>query len=144
MFRLLILILLLHISSQIYSQKKEKEETNNQNYLILEPELKLSGGLFLTSLMSMEFDKKLPEIMDALGDEDILILTADHGCDPTTESTDHSREYVPLLVYGRKIRNGVNLGTGKTFADIGQTLAQIFELEPLKIGEGFLEKVVTE
>ena len=59
MFRLLILILLLHISSQIYSQKKEKEETDNHNYLILEPELKLSGGLFLTSLMSMEFDKKL-------------------------------------------------------------------------------------
>jgi len=74
----------------------------------------------------IEFDKRVPEILAALNDEDILFITADHGCDPTTESTDHSREYVPLLVYGKKLKRGVNLGTRKTFADIAQTLAEIF------------------
>lgn len=73
-----------------------------------------------------QFDERLPELLDAMAPEDILFITADHGCDPTTKSTDHSREYVPLLVYGGNIRQGVNLGTRKTFSDIAQTLSEMF------------------
>ena len=71
-----------------------------------------------------EFDGRVPEIIDAMARQDILFITADHGCDPTTVSTDHSREYVPLLVYGKEIRIGVNLGTRKTFSDLAQTTAE--------------------
>ncbi|MBQ4282525.1 MAG: phosphopentomutase [Lachnospira sp.] len=81
-----------------------------------------------------EFDERLPEIMDALRDDDCLIITADHGCDPTTPSTDHSREYVPLLIYGKHIKEGVNLGTGKTYADIAQTIAELLGLPKTAIG----------
>lgn len=73
-----------------------------------------------------EFDSRLPEILEQVGEKDILIITADHGCDPTTESTDHSREYVPLLVYGPMIAEGTNLGTRATFADVGATIADFF------------------
>jgi phosphopentomutase len=72
-----------------------------------------------------EFDGRVPEIIDAMKDQDILFITADHGCDPTTKSTDHSREYVPLLVYGKGIRRGVNLGIRKTFSDLAQTAVEI-------------------
>ncbi|MGB9826590.1 MAG: phosphopentomutase, partial [Desulfofundulus sp.] len=58
----------------------------------------------------------------------VLIITADHGCDPTTSSTDHSREYVPLLVYGQVVRPGVNLGTRNTFSDVAATVAELFGL----------------
>lgn len=88
-----------------------------------------------------EFDVRLPEIMKAMKPDDILVITADHGCDPTTPSTDHSREYVPLLVYGSGLKENVNLATGSTFADIGQTVAAIFGVEPLTIGESFLDKI---
>lgn len=74
------------------------------------------------------FDQKLPEIIQQLKEEDILFITADHGCDPTTASTDHSREYVPLLVYGKNIKQNVNLGVRKTFADLGQTISDYLEL----------------
>lgn len=74
----------------------------------------------------LELDARVPELLAALDENDILLFTADHGCDPTTSSTDHSREYVPLLVYGKKLRQGINLGTRSTFADIAQTLSQIF------------------
>ncbi|MBI5745413.1 MAG: phosphopentomutase [Nitrospirae bacterium] len=84
-----------------------------------------------------EFDKRLPEIIAAMREEDLLIITADHGNDPTTPSTDHSREYVPLLVYGKGINAGVDLGARKTFADIGQTIAEIFKMERLEAGESF-------
>ena len=73
-----------------------------------------------------DFDQRVPEILSALGNEDVLFITADHGCDPTTESTDHSREYVPLLVYGKKLKKGVNLGIRSTFADLAQTISEIF------------------
>lgn len=76
-----------------------------------------------------EFDSKLPDIMANLKDEDMLIITADHGCDPTTPSTDHSREYVPLLVYGPKLKSNVNLGIRETFADVGQTVADYLGVE---------------
>lgn len=88
-----------------------------------------------------EFDAVLPDILEAMKEEDILILTADHGCDPTTPSTDHSREYVPVLLYGKKLKQNVNLGTGKSFADIGQTVAELFGLPPLVIGESFLCRI---
>ncbi|NLK88395.1 MAG: phosphopentomutase [Clostridiaceae bacterium] len=73
----------------------------------------------------MEFDARLPEITGAMDDGDVLVITADHGCDPSTESTDHSREYVPLLVYGRQINRGVDLGIRKTFADLAETVVRI-------------------
>lgn len=83
------------------------------------------------------FDQRLPDIFNAMNDRDLLIITADHGCDPTTTSTDHSREYVPLLIYGTK--GGTNVGVRKTFADLGQTIAEIFQVEPLKNGISFAD-----
>ena len=71
-----------------------------------------------------DFDRRMPQIMDALTEKDVLMITADHGCDPTYEvHTDHTREYVPILVYGEGIKTGINLGTRDTFADCGQTIA---------------------
>ncbi|MQL52069.1 phosphopentomutase [Desulfofundulus thermobenzoicus] len=75
-----------------------------------------------------DFDRRLPEILAALRDDEVLIITADHGCDPTTGSTDHSREYVPLLVYGRKVKAGWDLGTRRTFSDVAATVAELFGL----------------
>lgn len=75
-----------------------------------------------------EFDECLPQIMGKLRPEDLLIITADHGCDPTTISTDHSREYVPLLIYGENLRPGVNLGVRQTFADVAATLSEYLEV----------------
>ncbi|MDU3152836.1 MAG: phosphopentomutase, partial [Anaerococcus hydrogenalis] len=75
-----------------------------------------------------EFDQQLGLMMEKLKDDDIVIITADHGCDPSTPSTDHSREYVPMLVFGKDIKEGINLGERKTFADIGKTIGQIFGL----------------
>lgn len=88
------------------------------------------------------FDERLNEIMDSMQDKDVLFITADHGCDPTTPGTDHSREYVPFLAYGKALKGNINLGTRKSFADIGQTISEIFSLEPIKIGESFLEKII--
>ena len=73
---------------------------------------------------------------------DLVILTADHGCDPTTPSTDHSREYVPLLVYGRHVKAGLNLGIRQTLADIGQTVAENFGVR-IANGTSFLEALQT-
>jgi len=83
------------------------------------------------------FDERLPEIEAALRDDDLLIITADHGNDPTYRGTDHTREYVPLLVCGKQARAGVNLGTRQSLADIGQTVADNFGLQ-LAAGESFL------
>lgn len=84
-----------------------------------------------------EFDKVLPDIIKAMKEDDLLIINADHGCDPTTPSTDHSREYVPLLLYGKGLKENINLKTGKTFANIGQTIADIFQVPALNIGESY-------
>lgn len=73
-----------------------------------------------------ETDSWLPDVQAAVGERDLVILTADHGCDPTTPSTDHSREYVPLLAFGPRVKRGIDLGLRSTLADIGQTVAQIF------------------
>ncbi len=85
-----------------------------------------------------ECDAGLPALMDALGPEDLLILTADHGCDPTTPSTDHSREYVPLLVYAPGSPVGKKLETRNSLADIGKTVAEIFAVS-MTAGESFLK-----
>lgn len=88
-------------------------------------------------------DSQLPDLMDNLGSEDILIITADHGCDPSTASTDHSREYVPVLVWGRGLKQGVDLGVGQTFANIGATIADCFGVDaPQLAGTSFLDKIV--
>ncbi len=87
-----------------------------------------------------EFDNRLPEILDLIGEDGILIITGDHGCDPTTKSTDHSREYVPLLVYGSKVKQGVNLGIRKSFSDIAATLAEVFDIS-FKTGTSFLREL---
>jgi len=76
-----------------------------------------------------EFDAQLPEMIERLRPYDVLVVTADHGCDPTTPSTDHSREYVPLLIVGKPIKPGVMLGTRRTFADLGATLADLLNIE---------------
>ena len=88
-----------------------------------------------------EFNDRLREIYSKMGSEDILILTADHGCDPTTASTDHSREYIPILVYGKELNSGVNIGTRKSFADIGKTILDFFNIDNQLVGESFLSEI---
>jgi len=87
------------------------------------------------------FDRRLSAIVPRLRDDDLLMVTADHGNDPTTPGTDHSREYVPLLVAGKQVRAGVDLGTRRTFADLGQTLADVFGVGPLANGTSFLKEI---
>ena len=89
----------------------------------------------------LEFDERLKEIMEHMTEEDILIINADHGCDPTMPGTDHTREYIPVIIYGKQIKAGINLGTLDTFADIGQTIAEIFSCNKIKIGKSFYEKI---
>lgn len=89
-----------------------------------------------------QFDERLTDVMDKIKEDDILIINADHGCDPTTKGTDHTREYVPLLVYGKSLKKNVNLGIRSTFADVGQTIAQIMNVDKLSIGESFLEDII--
>ena len=88
------------------------------------------------------FDKRLGELLPLLQEDDLLIITADHGCDPATPSTDHSRECTPMLAYGKKLKQGVNLGTRDTFADIGATVLEWFGLPTEKIfGNSFLKEI---
>ena len=89
-----------------------------------------------------EFDNKLPEIMSLLRDDDILIITADHGCDPVTPSTDHSREYIPILIYGKNIKENVNIGIRDTYADISATILDIYGFEKLPYGTSFKELIM--
>ncbi len=83
------------------------------------------------------FDARLPEILELMRDDDVLVLTADHGCDPTWEGSDHTREHIPVLVYGKRVAPG-SLGRRETFADIGQSLATHFNLQPMDYGKSFL------
>ena len=87
------------------------------------------------------FDRRLAGLLPHLRPSDLLVVTADHGNDPTTPSTDHAREYVPLLVTGPQVRAGADLGTRRTFADLGQTLADIFNVGPLAHGTSFLAEI---
>ena len=88
------------------------------------------------------FDMRLASTVSALRSADVLVVTADHGNDPTTPSTDHAREYVPLLVAGPQVRPGVDLGTRSTFADLGQTIAELFGVGPLSHGTSFLSQLL--
>ena len=90
------------------------------------------------------FDTRLARVLAILRDSDLLIVSADHGNDPTTPSTDHSREYVPLLMTGHRLAAGTDIGTRPTFADLGQTLAANFGTGPLAHGTSFLEQIVVE
>jgi phosphopentomutase len=87
-------------------------------------------------------DARLGELMSRLGPRDVLVVTADHGNDPTTPSTDHAREYVPVFLAGRSVRSGVDIGTRQTFADLGQTIAEVFGVGPLSHGKSFLQAIL--
>ncbi len=89
-------------------------------------------------------DARLSEVLGALQPHDLLVVTADHGNDPTTASTDHAREYVPLFLAGRVVKPGVALGTRQTFADLGQTIADLFRVGPLDHGSSFLNAILME
>ncbi len=84
-----------------------------------------------------EFDARLPEIIEAMKEDDILIINSDHGNDPTYKGTDHTREYIPVLIYGDRIKKGVNLGVRSSFCDIGSTIADILGVEKTNCGESF-------
>jgi phosphopentomutase len=83
------------------------------------------------------FDRRLPELMERMQDSDILVLCADHGCDPTWEGSDHTREHIPVLAFGSRVVPG-SIGKRETFADIGQSLADFFELPAMDYGTSFL------
>ncbi len=87
------------------------------------------------------FDKQLAEFMAKMKDDDVLMITADHGCDPGAPGTDHTREYVPFLAYGNGIRAGVNLGTHPTFADIAATIVDMFDVKLATKGKSFLQDI---
>lgn len=90
-----------------------------------------------------EFDQRIPEIVGALADDDVLVITADHGNDPTTPSTDHSREYVPILITGKSIWKGKNLGVRETFADLAATIAQSLAVPVPVHGTSFSSQIMT-
>jgi phosphopentomutase len=86
------------------------------------------------------FDRRLPEIESAMRVDDLIIITADHGNDPTFPGSDHTREYAPLLVYGQQAKRGINLGTRDSLSDIGQTIAENFGIR-LNAGKSFLREI---
>lgn len=90
------------------------------------------------------FDKSLEKILKKLRDDDILIITADHGCDPTTASTDHSREYTPMIIYGKNIKNGINLHTRIGFYDTGATVLDYLKIDEKIRGKSFLKEVIRD
>ena len=90
----------------------------------------------------VEFDRRMPEIMDALAEDDVLVITADHGNDPTTPSTDHSREYVPILITGKPVRHQVHIGVRETFADLAATIADILGVKPPAEGTSFKSQIL--
>ena len=89
-----------------------------------------------------EFDARIPEIINAMKDEDILIINADHGNDPTYKGTDHTREYIPVLVYGKNIKENTNLGIRNSFADIGATVADLLNVKMPKNGQSFKNEIM--
>lgn len=89
-----------------------------------------------------EFDERIPEIISSMKEDDILIINADHGNDPTYKGTDHTREYIPVLVYGKNIKSGVNLGIRNSFADIGATVADILNVKLPTNGTSFKAKIM--
>lgn len=92
----------------------------------------------------MEFDARIPEIIENLSDDDIMIICADHGNDPIHTGWDHTREHVPVIVYGKKVKAGVNLGVRGSFADIGATVCEYLGAAPTAIGTSFLSEILAE
>jgi len=90
----------------------------------------------------MDFDARLPEILKNMKNTDVLVINADHGCDPTFPGTDHTREYIPMMVYGKMLKNGVNLGIRKTFADIGHTIGDFLGVNGIDEGISFKNEVL--
>ena len=88
-----------------------------------------------------EFDRRLPEVLEALTDEDLLLITADHGNDPTFPGTDHTREFVPLIVYSPRFTAGTELPLRETFADIAATVAENFKIAAPEFGKSFLNEL---
>jgi len=88
-----------------------------------------------------EFDARIPEIIEKMEEDDVLIITADHGCDPTTKGTDHTREHVPILIYGPKVHSGKNIGTRESFSDLAETILDILEVPNLGVGESFKKNI---
>ena len=86
-----------------------------------------------------EFDAWLPQLYKSMQPDDLLVISADHGCDPTTPGTDHTREYVPVLVWSKSMQKGVNLGDRQSFADVGATLAAYFKVPGIRSGESFVD-----
>ncbi len=89
-----------------------------------------------------EFDKRIPEIINSMKEDDVLIINADHGNDPSYKGTDHTREYIPVLVYGKNIKSNVNLGTRKSFSDIGATVSDILNVKLPKNGQSFKNDIL--
>lgn len=88
-----------------------------------------------------DFDARLPEIYEQMNEDDVLIICADHGCDPETKGTDHTREYIPILIYGDNIQQNVDLGTRETFADIGATVLDMLGCETIDCGASMLPEI---
>ena len=88
------------------------------------------------------FDSKLPIIMESMKDTDMLIITADHGNDPSTPSTDHSREYIPILIYGKQVNDNINIGIRATYADIGETILDCLNMPLLNVGKSFKDEII--
>jgi len=135
---------------------KNNEQTIDQTINALKTE---SNGLIFSNLVDFDmlyghrrdtegyaqalehFDARLPEIIAAMNEDDLLIMTADHGNDPTKEGSDHTREYVPLIAYGKAANTGVNLGTRQSLSDIGQTIAENFGVR-IEDGDSFLAELL--
>ena len=142
--------------------REVKASNNNEVMTRIIAELGITGqGLIMANLVDFDmlwghrndtasfgkgledFDRRLEELLPHLNQTDLLIITADHGCDPTLKnSTDHTREYVPLLACSKDIKSGKNLGTRETFADIGTTIGEIFDLDYHFPGKSFLKDIV--
>lgn len=91
-----------------------------------------------------DFDDRLPGILDHLNERDILFITADHGCDPTYKGTDHTREYVPLLVYGENIKKDYDIGVRSTYADLAATITELLGVNSVRNGESFAEEIIKD
>lgn len=90
----------------------------------------------------VEFDNRLPEIVNLMNDDDVLIITADHGCDPTMPGTNHSREYIPLIVFGKNIKSGINIEIRNSFSDIGKSVLSYLNIENELFGDSFAKETL--